>query len=129
MENDEPHGSPSIAVVDNDASALHAIVALLGSLGFGASEFASAAEFLNSRREDKTACLIADVQMPGMTGLELHEHLTAKGRIIPTILTTAYPNEATRIRARKAGILCYLAKPVGPDALLGCVRAALARAA
>ena len=129
MNDDEPTGSPLIAVVDNDASALQAIAALVCSFGFGACKFASAAEFLRALPGHGAACLIADVQMPGMTGLELHRHLASNGDVIPTILTTAYPNEATRIRALREGVLCYLGKPVGPDDLLGCIRAALARRA
>jgi FixJ family two-component response regulator len=127
MNDDEPSGSPLIAVVDNDASARQAIAALVCSFGFGACKFASAAEFLRTLPGHGVVCLITDVQMPGMTGLELHRYLASNGDAIPTILTTAYPNEATRIRALKEGVLCYLAKPVGPDDLLGCIRSALAQ--
>lgn len=129
MEDSEQTRTLLVAVVGNDASALHAIVVLVGSFRFVASKFASAAEFLRSLQAHKTACLIADMQMPGMTSPELHQHLASNGDASPTILTTACPNEATRIRALEAGVLCYLAKPVGLDDLLGCIRSALAQRA
>jgi FixJ family two-component response regulator len=113
MNDDEPTGSPLIAVVD-DASSLHAIVALVGPFGYAASKFSSTAEFLGSLQVNRAACLIADVQMPDMTGLELHQRQAANDGSILTILTTAYPNEATRIGVLKVRVLCYLVKPVGP---------------
>ena len=72
--------------------------------------------------------MVADMRMPGMTGLELFEALVAPDRAIPTVLITAYPDEQTRLRARQAGILCYLSKPFSPEELCECVDAALARA-
>ncbi len=118
MSDDDPSGSPLIAVVDNDASARQAIAALVCSFGFGACKFASAAEFLRTLPGHGVVCLITDVQMPGMTGLELHRYLASNGDAIPTILTTAYPNEATRIRALKEGYRLLLRANLRlPDAL------------
>lgn len=95
--------------------------------GYLAQTFNSGAALLSSNSCARTDCLIADVQMPNMTGLELHGQLTAAGMPIPTILITAHADEAVRSRAIEAGILGYLTKPVGEDDLLRCIRSALAR--
>jgi FixJ family two-component response regulator len=94
-------------------------------LGYTVEAFSSAADFLGSRHLHDTACLIADVHMPGMTGIELHQHLVDAGCEIPTILVTAYPDEDVRDRALKAGVLGYLSKPVDDDYLDRCLRSAL----
>jgi FixJ family two-component response regulator len=73
----------------------------------------------------ETDCLVTDVQMPGMTGVELHRHLVETGHPIPTILVTAYPDEAIRDQALKDGVVCYLSKPVDDDDLERCLRSAL----
>jgi FixJ family two-component response regulator len=114
-----------IAVVDDDESVREALAGLLKSLGFSPVAFRSAEDFLNSRQGCGAACLIADVQMPGMTGPELHDRLAAAGEAIPTILVTAYPDEAARARALRAGVKGYLPKPFSEDELLGCIRSAL----
>lgn len=114
-----------ISIIDDDQSAREAVVGLVRALGFSAANFPSAADFLRSDQLVRTACLIADMRMPGMTGLELFRHLVAAGTPIPTILVTAYPDETLRAQALKAGVCCYLAKPLVPDALLGCIRVAL----
>ena len=98
---------------------------LVRLLGYTVEAFASAADFLKSPLVAETDCLVADVQMPGMTGVELHKHLTESGRPIPTILVTAYPNEIVRNRALKDGVVCYLAKPVDDDRLERCLHSAL----
>src|SRR5882757_11493511 len=98
---------------------------LLESAGFSAVTFARAANFLKSRRLGRVACLIADMRMGEMTGLELHQHLVASNQPIPTILMTAYPDERARAQAIKANVVCYLAKPFAPDELLACVRSAI----
>jgi FixJ family two-component response regulator len=98
---------------------------LVSSLGYTAEAFSSAANFLASPLVTATACLVTDVQMPGMTGLELHRHLVAAGYTIPTILVTAYPDEVVRRRALKDGVVCYLSKPVDDDHLERCLRSAL----
>ena len=99
------------------------------SLGYAAEEFASANDFLTSPRLAQTACLIADVHMPALTGIELYRHLIGTGRAIPTILVTAYPNDADRSRALNDGVVCYLHKPVDQQDLLQCLRAALSSGA
>ena len=95
------------------------------SLGYTTEAFPSAASFLASPRLAETACLVTDVQMPGMTGVELHRHLLDAGYAIPTILVTAYPEESVRKRALKDGVVCYLGKPVDDDHLERCLRRAL----
>jgi len=95
------------------------------SLGYTAEAFPSAADFLASPHLEETACLIADVHMPSMTGLELFRHLIAAGRAIPTILVTAYPDAADRAHALKDGVICYLSKPLNDNDLARCLRLAL----
>jgi len=118
---------PLVAIVDDDQSIREATSNLLQSAGFLTATFADAESFLTSS-EPRAACLVADMRMPGMSGLQLHQHLIASGASIPTVLITAYPSDATRLRAREAGIDCCLAKPFAPDELLECVRGALAGA-
>ena len=101
-----------IAIVDDDAAVREAITALLRSLGYSASWFASAEDFLNSEQVDGTSCLITDVQMPGLSGLDLQDRLIAGGHRIPIIFITAYSDVAVRIRAMKAGALAFLSKPI-----------------
>jgi FixJ family two-component response regulator len=115
----------AISIVDDDESVREAMTGLMRSLGYSAIAFPSAEGFLTSRRRGATACLIADVQMPGMTGLELHNRLIASGEPIPTILITAYPDERARAQALNAGVLCYLAKPFSESELLACIHSAL----
>jgi FixJ family two-component response regulator len=98
---------------------------LMRSLGYPVEVFSSATDFLASPRLLETACLIADVQMPAMSGLDLHRSLVAAGQAIPTILVTAYPNDVDRARALNAGVVCYLAKPIDGTLLTGCLREAL----
>lgn len=115
-----------ISIVDDDESARGAVAGLVRSLGFVAAEFESAADFLKSDYLSRTVCLIADVRMPEMTGPELYSHLMASGTRIPTVFITAYADETARARALKAGVRCYLAKPLEPDELLACIRSAIA---
>lgn len=120
-----PKTKPLISVVDDDESMCEAIEGLMKSLGYTAEAFASAEEFLNSRKVPRTSCLIADVHMPGMTGIELHRHLTVSGQSIPTILITAYPDDSVRERALGDGVVCYLSKPFDEKDLLACIRSSL----
>lgn len=120
-------GQPLVAVVDDDSSIRNATRDLLRSAGFSAVTFEDAESFLASASRATAACLVADMRMPGMTGLELYEALIASGDGIHTVLITAHPEEMTQSRARNAGITCYLSKPFAPDDLLGCVREALAK--
>jgi FixJ family two-component response regulator len=116
-----------ISIVDDDQPFRDSLSALLRSLGYAVEAFASAADFLGSRLLPKTDCLLADVQMPGMTGIELHQYLIDARCPIPTILVTAYPNQADESRALKDGVICYLCKPVDDDHLERCLRSALRR--
>jgi FixJ family two-component response regulator len=120
-----PQTNTLISVVDDDESMREAIRGLMKSLGYTAVAFASAEDFLSSRQVPRTSCLIADVQMPGMSGLELHRHLVALGEAIPTILITAYPDDSARAGALRDGIVCYLSKPFGENDLLTCIRSSL----
>jgi FixJ family two-component response regulator len=95
------------------------------SLGYNVEAFSSAANFLASTRLIETTCLIADVHMPAMTGIELYKHLIEAGYTIPTILVTAYPDDVERARALNDGIVCYLRKPVDEQHLVRCLRTAL----
>ena len=114
-----------ISIVDDDESVREATKGLMSALGFTAEAFASAEDFLKSGRVQDTSCLITDMQMPGMTGLELYARLVASGHAIPTILITAYPDDRGRARALDVGVTRYLTKPFSEDALLGCIRSAL----
>ena len=120
-----PKTKPLISVVDDDESMREAVRGLMKSLGYTAEAFASAEEFLNSRQVLRTSCLIADVHMPGMTGLDLHRHLVASRKTIPTILITAYPDDSVRERALGDGVACYLSKPFDENDLLACIRSSL----
>ena len=118
---------PLVAVVDDDKSLRNATRDLLKSAGFSAATFEDAESFLGSASRAATACVVADMRMPGMSGLELYQALVASGEGIPTVIITAHPDEPTQSRAREAGITCYLSKPFEPDDLLECVREALAK--
>ncbi len=118
---------PLISIVDDDEAVREATKGLMRALGFLAETFGSAEDFLNFDRLHSTACLIADVQMPQMSGLDLHRHLVASGVSIPTILITAYPDDSVRARALKAGIVGYLTKPFNKDDLLVYIHSALDR--
>jgi FixJ family two-component response regulator len=114
-----------ISIVEDDQPFRESMRKLVTLLGYTVAAFASATDFLKSPLVAETDCLVADVQMPGMTGVELYKHLVEAGRAIPTILVTAYPNEAVRNRALKEGVVCYLPKPVDDDHLERCLRSAL----
>jgi FixJ family two-component response regulator len=114
-----------ISIIDDDQPFREAMRRFMTSLGYTVDVFSSAADFLASRRLGETACLIADVHMPAMTGVELYRHLLEAGHRIPTILVTAYPNDVDRARALNDGVVCYLRKPVDAQSLSRCLRAAL----
>jgi FixJ family two-component response regulator len=118
---------PLIAIVDDDESIRETTKDLLESAGFSAAVFARAASLLKSRRLSQVRCLITDMRMPKMSGLELYQHLIASNHAIPTILVTAYPDERARAQAIKANVVAYLIKPFAADELLACVRSALKR--
>ena len=114
-----------ISIVDDDQPYRESMRKLIMLLGYNVETFPSAIDFLASRFLPETACLVTDVNMPGMTGVELHRHLVDTGYAIPTILVTAYPDDDVRDRALKGGVLCYLSKPVDDDYLERCLRSAL----
>src|SRR5262245_16908168 len=114
-----------ISIVDDDASVREATRGLVRSLGYAAATFASAEEFLNSDRLDETACLITDVQMPGLSGVDLQSRLAAEGRRMPVIFITAFPEERIRARAMAAGAFGFLSKPFQDESLIGCLEKAL----
>ena len=114
-----------IAIVDDDELAREGTIDLVKSMGFIAKAFERAEDFLKSDYLQTSSCLIADVLMPGMTGIELHNRLVEAGNMTPTILITSFPNDRDRAHARQAGAICYLAKPFDDEDLLACVRSAL----
>src|SRR5262245_53940594 len=114
-----------VSVVEDDRFFRDSMGRLMRSMGYTVEAFPSAADFLASPRLAETACLIADIHMPTMTGIELYRHLIDVGRAIPTILVTAYPNDVDRARALNDGVVCYLGKPVNEQELLRCLRATL----
>jgi len=119
-------GGPLVAIVDDDKSIRNATQDLLKAAGFFTATFEDAESFLGSASRVDAACVVADMRMPGMSGLDMYRELVASGHRIPTIIVTAHPEELTQARAREAGITCYLVKPVAPDELLECVQEALA---
>ncbi len=114
-----------IAIVDDDASVRDATKHLIRSLGYAAVTFASAEEYLRSDCIEATSCLITDLRMPGMSGIELQERLIADGRRIPMIFMTAFFDESTRHRALRAGAFGFLNKPFEETRLISCLGKAL----
>ncbi|MDB5043454.1 MAG: response regulator receiver protein [Candidatus Eremiobacteraeota bacterium] len=117
--------TPLVAVVDDDESVRSAVHGVLKSVGLKTRAFASAEEFLGSGHQSETACLITDIQMPGMSGLELQATLAEEERRIPIIFITAYGDAKTRTQAMRGGAIEFLVKPFDDDVLLESVRAAL----
>ncbi|WP_244495113.1 response regulator transcription factor [Bosea sp. Root483D1] len=113
-----------IAIIDDDAAARDAVASLVSALGYQTFTCNGAAPFLASGLRHETRCVVADIRMPGMSGLELYGQLARSGRVIPTILMTAYPDETTRASALAVGVHGYLTKPLDPEILLACLRAA-----
>ena len=116
---------PVISIIDDDESVRTGTASLVRSLGLTAHTFVGADEFLQSHRLDDTSCLILDVQMPGMSGLELQELLAARGCRLPIIFITAHPEECIRDRALAAGAVCFLRKPFAAQELIQCLDSAL----
>lgn len=114
-----------VVIVDDDDSMRSALRGLLKVAGLPAQAFASAEEFLKSGRQHQTACLIADIRMPGMSGLELQAQLNAEGCRIPTIFITAHGDAKMRLQALREGAVEFLSKPFDDEALIESVRAAL----
>jgi FixJ family two-component response regulator len=122
---DAQHKAQLIAIVDDDESVRNAVQGVLKSVGMKAWTFASAEEFLGSNQRSTTACLITDVQMPGITGLELQATLKTADDRIPIIFISAYGNARTRTQAIGAGAVAFLEKPFDDEVLLESVRTAL----
>ena len=124
---DQPfRAEPSvIAVIDDDASIRVATNSLVRSLGYAVHSFASAEEFLESTHINDSSCVIADVQMPGMSGVELQSLMAARGVDVPFIFITAFPDETIRARALKAGAIGFLTKPFDGQILVNCLCAAV----
>lgn len=115
-----------ISIVDDDRSFGDSMRRLLKSLGYAVAVFASGGQFLTSRHLGGTACLVADIHMPEMTGVDLYQHLVERGQAMPTILVTAYPDERVRERMLSLGVECYLSKPLVEAVLIDCLRSAVA---
>jgi len=118
-------GRTLISIIDDDQHFRVSMRKLVMLLGYTVEEFSSADDFLASRVLPETACLVTDVHMPGMSGIELHGRLIKLGYAIPTILVTAYPDEGVRDQVMKDGVVCYLSKPVDDGDLERCLRSAL----
>ncbi len=114
-----------ISIVDDDESVRDATASLMRAAGYAPKAFQCATDFLNSEDMRGTTFLIADVQMPGMTGIELHDKLVGAGVRIPTVLITAYPDARMRERAIQSGVVGYLTKPFNETELLECIESAL----
>jgi FixJ family two-component response regulator len=118
---------PVISIIDDDVSVRVAIGRLVRSLGYHSHAFESASEFLKSQDANDTHCVIADVQMPGMTGIELQGVLHAQGSTMPMIFITAFPEEGVRERALRDGAVGFFSKPFDGAKLIECIDSALAR--
>ena len=116
---------PLVSVVDDDESIRESLPDLLRELGFAVDVFASGEEFLASEQRKRTRCLILDVAMPGMSGIELQEELTRRGQAIPIVFITGQPDEEVRPRVLAAGAVDYLHKPFHEAALIRAVNAAV----
>ena len=116
---------PIISIIDDDEFVRSAVRSLVRSLGLGARTFASAEEFLESPDVDDTSCVITDLQMPGLSGIELQRLLLAQGRRMPIIFVTAFPEDRIRAQAMEAGALGFLSKPFECQALVKLIDKAL----
>jgi len=114
-----------ISIVDDDVIVREATLSLVRALGFTGVTFASAEEFLHSDCVNDTSCLIADVQLPGLSGIELQIRLRAEGSRIPVIVMTAFPDARIRVQALDAGAVAFLSKPCDIEALIDCLDRAL----
>lgn len=118
---------PTICIVEDDESVREATKDLIRWLGYTVATFANAEEYLRSDRVAETSCLIADIQMPGMSGADLQERLIAEGRRMPIIFMTAFPDPKVRARVLQAGACGFLTKPFNDDSLIECLDKALGR--
>jgi FixJ family two-component response regulator len=118
---------PTIIIIDDDEEVRVATENLVRSYGLEAHGFSSAQEFLDSPELELAACLVTDVQMPGMTGLELQAALNRRGRNVPTIFITAYPEDRLRRQAEEGGALCFLSKPFDATVLMEYIHQAISQ--
>jgi FixJ family two-component response regulator len=116
---------PLVAIIDDDASVRVTTDSLVRSLGYRTRTFASAEEFMRANRPDDLSCVIADVQMPGMSGVELQARLRSQESRVPFIFFTAFPDEKIRAQALAAGAICYLTKPFDEESLVVSFQSAL----
>ena len=114
-----------VAIVDDDASVRRALRRLLTSAGLASIAFGSAREYLDAQLPEAPGCLVLDIQLGGMSGFELHQHLEATGETVPTIFITAHDDESTSERARLAGAAGYLRKPLDASVLIEAIHQAL----
>jgi FixJ family two-component response regulator len=114
-----------VSIIDDDASVRGAIVALVRSAGYEARGFASAVEFLASGAAESSACIITDIQMPGMSGIELKGHLEASRLLVPVIMITARHDPGLEEAAKASGAACFLRKPFDANVLIACLEDAL----
>ena len=119
--------SPAIAIVDDDASVRASTSSLVRSHGYTVYTFASAEEFLQSGRLNDMSCIISDIRMPAMSGVELQSHLLSRGHRVPFIFISAFPDEANYNQAMLAGAICFLTKPFNGPHLMECLDTALSR--
>ena len=117
--------SPLISIVDDDSSIREATKGLLEAYGYDAVAFASAEEFLDSEQLASTSCLVTDVRMTGLSGIDLFRRLLNIGHRIPTIFMTAHPEDHVRVTALKMGARCFLTKPVREESFISCLEGAL----
>ncbi|MCI0997162.1 response regulator [Pseudomonas sp. ICMP22404] len=127
MDDTQIRSRQTIAVVDDDEAVRAALKSLLRSSGYDVRTYGSALDFLDAAGPAGTNCLVSDIQMPGMSGVELHERLGAMGFRIPTIFITAYPGKASHLAANAPGLVACLPKPCEADRLLACIETALAQ--
>ena len=116
---------PMISIVDDDDFVRESLRDLIESHGYGTATFESAEGFLGADCLPETSCLITDLQMPGLSGLDLQSRLIADGRRIPVIFVTAFPDEKFRVRAMSAGAVSFLSKPLDESSLINCLETAL----
>jgi FixJ family two-component response regulator len=119
------HGKPRIAVVDDDESVRQGLANLISSVGYEAELYASAEEFLARPKADEAACLVLDLRMPGMSGLELQRRLAAHSGAPPVIIITAHGDDEARAETLAAGAVAFLNKPFKEETLLGAISSAL----
>jgi FixJ family two-component response regulator len=113
-----------ISIIDDDVCVREATAGIIRSLGYALATYASAEDFLGSDHVNNTSCLITDVHLPGLSGVELYQHLRGDGFAAPTIFVTGHPDETTRTEVLAAGAVAFLSKPFGKQALLDCLKAA-----